>query len=137
MNTDKLKEIYSKYRLDKEDIFQLKFGNKKKYIVCRSGIEKIKAILNIEVKYTIEKVSDDHKSCIILATGCIFKIDDRGQKVPNLMAQSFGEVSPQNNTNSYSICMAEKRALSRIVLKMSGLFGMYGEDEAEEFKSNG
>ena len=39
MNTDKLKEIYSKYRLDKEDIFQLKFGNKKKYIVCRSGIE--------------------------------------------------------------------------------------------------
>ena len=34
--------------------------------------------------------------------------------------------------------MAEKRALSRVVLKAAGLYseGIFGEDEAEDFKQN-
>ena len=37
---------------------------------------------------------------------------------------------------SYPVAMAEKRALSRVVLKAAGFYalGVYGEDEAEDFK---
>jgi hypothetical protein len=46
---------------------------------------------------------------------------------------TFGEVTKANNRNAYPIAMAEKRAVSRAVLKLAGLYkeGMYGEDEME------
>tara|TARA_R100000664_G_scaffold16331_1_gene25081 strand:- start:3566 stop:3979 length:414 start_codon:yes stop_codon:yes gene_type:complete len=137
MTRDKLKEIYNKYNLDKDDIFILKFGAKQTPVIRRAGVEKIQAHLKIEVNFKIESKSDDHKSCIILATGCIFKTGERGEKIPSRMCQSYGEVSPANNTNNYPIAMAEKRALARVILKMANLFGVYSEDEAEDFKSNG
>lgn len=134
MNRETLKEIYTKYQLEKDDIFILKFGGKNKPIITRAGVEKIQAKLGIEVNYKIESKTEDHKSCIIMATGCIFKTDERGQKVPKIMAQSFGEVSPANNKNPYPIAICEKRALGRVILKMAHLFGVYSEDEAEDFK---
>ena len=137
MNRDKLKEIYTKYNLDKDDIFILKFGSKQTPVIRRAGVEKIQAHLNIEVNFKIESKSDDHKSCIILATGCIFTTGERGEKIPSRMCQSYGEVSPANNTNNYPIAMAEKRSLARVILKMANLFGVYSEDESEDFKSNG
>lgn len=137
MNTNKLKEIYKKYNLEKDDIFVLKFGGKDKPIITRAGIEKIQKILDISVNFKIEKISDDNKTCVILAQGAIMKIKDGPQgktKVPDVMAQSFGEVSPENNKSKFPICMAEKRGLARVVLKMANLAGFYSEDEAEEFK---
>ena len=46
---------------------------------------------------------------------------------------TFGESSKANNRNAYPVAMAEKRAVSRAVLKLAGLYkeGMYGEDEME------
>ena len=134
MNTNKLKEIYTKYNLEKDDIFVLKFGGKDKPIITRAGIEKIQAQLNISINYKIEKISDDHKSCIILAQGAIMKETEGKGRQPIAMAQSFGEVSPGNNKSNYPICMAEKRGMARVVLKMANLAGFYSEDEAEEFK---
>ncbi len=145
MNKETLKEIYQKYNLDKEDIFELKFGSKAKHIITRTGIEKIQAHLGIQMNYKIEKISDDFKSCVILATGAILdevNVDGqqgqppRKQKVPKIVVNSFGEASPSNNKNSYPICMAEKRGKSRVVLQISGLYqlGIYSEDEADEFK---
>ena len=134
MNRNKLKEIYTKYNLEKDDIFVLKFGGKDKPVICRAGIEKIQAQLGIKVNYKIEKLSDDHKSCIILANGSIITTDTTGKNKISNMAQSFGEVSPENNSSKYPICMAEKRALARVVLKMANLAGFYSEDESEDFK---
>jgi bifunctional DNA-binding transcriptional regulator/antitoxin component of YhaV-PrlF toxin-antitoxin module len=137
MKTDTLKDIYKKFNLAKDDIFVLKIGGRDKYIICRSGIEKIQAQLHIDVKYELKKISEDFKSCVVLGTGALMKLDKAtGQKRPVLMAQSFGECTPLNNKNSYPVCMAEKRSLSRIILKLSGLAseGIYGEDEAEDFK---
>tara|TARA_R100001443_G_scaffold113463_1_gene128204 strand:- start:3594 stop:4010 length:417 start_codon:yes stop_codon:yes gene_type:complete len=136
MNTNKLKEIYKKYNLEKDDIFVLKFGGKDKPIITRAGIEKIQAQLDISVNFKIEKISEDHKSCIILAQGAIMKEVEGPQgstRQPLAMAQSFGEVSPANNKSNFPICMAEKRGLARVVLKMANLAGFYSEDEAEEF----
>ena len=134
MNKEKLKEIYTKYNLDKEDIFVLKFGGKDKPIITRAGIEKIKNQLSAQVNYKIEKLSDDNKYCVVLSTGVLFegKIKDV-QPRPKLMVQSFGEVSPENNKSNYPICMAEKRAMGRVILKLANLTGIYSEDESEDF----
>jgi hypothetical protein len=47
--------------------------------------------------------------------------------------QTYGEVSKSNNRNQYPIAMAEKRALSRAILKLAGFYQLevYGEDELE------
>jgi len=136
MNREKLKDIYKKYNLEEEDIFILKFGNSQKPIITRSGIEKIKNKLEAQITYKIENLSTDHKCCVILATGALFEgAATSGQAPrPKLMVQSFGEVSPANNTQKYPIAIAEKRAMGRVVLKLANLYGFYSEDEAEEFK---
>jgi len=50
--------------------------------------------------------------------------------------ETYGEATPKNNKNSYTVAMAEKRAMSRIVLKLSGFYenGFFGEDESDDFK---
>lgn len=49
---------------------------------------------------------------------------------------SFGEVTPQNNKNSYPYAMAEKRAKDRVALKLLGMAGLvYSEEEADDFKT--
>jgi hypothetical protein len=48
--------------------------------------------------------------------------------------ETFGEVSKSNNRNQYPIAMAEKRALSRAVLKLAGFYqhNVYSEDELND-----
>jgi hypothetical protein len=50
--------------------------------------------------------------------------------------ETFGESAPDNTRQKYPVAMAEKRALSRVVLKLSGLYevGVFGEDESDDFK---
>lgn len=145
MNNEKIAKLYNKYNLDKEDIFELKFGSKNKHIITRTGIEKIQALLGIQMNYKVEKISDDFKSCVILASGVILEEQEiivqngqpsRKQKIPKVLVNSFGEASPFNNKNNFPIAMAEKRGKSRVVLQISGLYqlGVYSEDEADEFK---
>ena len=58
--------------------------------------------------------------------------------------QTFGSALKGNsfkdgNTNTwYVLEMAEKRAMSRAVLKLTGFYelGVFGEDEAEDFKKS-
>ena len=138
MNRDRLKEIYTQYGLEKDDIFVLKFKGKEKPIITRSGVERIQKQLSIDVNYKVEKISEDQKSCVIHAHGVILenvgKEGEPPKKIPSKMCQSFGEVSPANNTNPFPIAICEKRALARVVLKMANLIGFYSEDESEDFK---
>jgi hypothetical protein len=139
MNREQLKQTYIKYNLSKDDIFMLKFGKVKKPIIRREGIEKIQNKLGIQIKYDVQKISDDHKHVVILGTGIVFDTQTvvNGQSPkPKFLVSSFGECSPLNNNSNYPIAIAEKRAKARIVLQISGLyqFGVYSEDEAESFK---
>jgi len=125
MNTEKIKEAYNKYGLDKSDVFK----HQHYIIITRSGIEKIQAIEQIHLDYEIVKCEKDF--CVIKAHA---KKDD-------IMLQTFGSALKgdfkSGTTNSwYVVEMAEKRAMSRAVLKMTGLYelGVFGEDESEEFK---
>ena len=95
-------------------------------IMTRQGVEylqaKIKAVVTFEPVF--EWCSpNEGRYCVKAYAKC-----EIGQ------VETFGEVSKANNRNAYPIAMAEKRALSRAVLKLAGFYevGVYGEDEISE-----
>ena len=119
---ERLNNLYTKYGLGKEDVFKSPQGWT---IITRSGIDKIQANANITINYDV--VSYDLENVIIKAIG---SLEDQ-------TIESFGESSPKNTRNSYPVAMAEKRAMSRVVLKLSGFYaeGVFGEDEADDFSA--
>jgi hypothetical protein len=126
MKTDKLKEKYVKYELTKDDVFK----HQHYIIITRSGIEKIQAIENITIYFEVVKSEPNFAGVKATATkdGCTIETFGSALK---------GNTFKDGNTNTwYVLEMAEKRALSRAVLKMTGFYelGVFGEDEAEAFK---
>ena len=133
MNTknEMLRELFMANGLVKdEDTFDLKFGNRTTTIITRSGIEKIQFHNNIEVKYYVESIVPPD-FVVIKAVARIAK--------DAIVMESFGEASANNTKQSYPVAMAEKRALSRVVLKIAGFYkyGVFAEDESDDFKRKG
>jgi hypothetical protein len=128
MKKELLREKYIKYNLTTDDVFK----HQHYIIITRSGIEKIQAIENITIWYEVVKCETNFAG--VKATA---KKDD-------LTIETFGSAIKGNsfkdgNTNSwYVLEMAEKRALSRAVLKLTGFYelGVFGEDEADDFKKS-
>tara|TARA_R100001594_G_scaffold44966_1_gene77495 strand:+ start:1426 stop:1809 length:384 start_codon:yes stop_codon:yes gene_type:complete len=126
MKTDKIKEKYLFYGLEKEDIFK----HQHYLIITRSGIEKIQAKENIHINYEVVKAEPNFAAVKATAIKESNTIQTFGSA---LKGSSFKD----GNTNSYYVLeMAEKRALSRAVLKLTGFYelGVFGEDESEDFK---
>lgn len=125
-----LKKLYTDNNLEQEDIFVIELGGKKIPIIKREGIEKIQAKNQMKINFDLVYRSEDCKTAIIKASGVM------GDGKDFVSVETYGEVSPTNNTNKYPIAMAEKRALSRCVLKLSGFYalGVFGEMESEDFK---
>ena len=129
MKTEMLKEKYIKYELTKDDVFK----HQHYIIITRSGIEKIQAIEGIEIDYEVIKCEKDF---------CVVKAHAKKDKTETFI-QTFGSALKgdfkSGTTNSWYVMeMAEKRALSRAVLKLTGFYelGVFGEDEAEDFKQS-
>jgi hypothetical protein len=122
MDASKLNELYKKNGLNEKDIFKHKFYT----IISRGGIDKIQAKNKIDISYDLLHYSADNKCIIIKATA----------KAGDQIIETFGEASPSNTSNSYPVAMAEKRAMSRAVLKLTGFYelGHFGEDESDDFK---
>jgi|DEB0MinimDraft_10_1074344.scaffolds.fasta_scaffold01326_8 hypothetical protein len=122
-NKQKLNRLYSEYNLSSDDVFKHKLGFS---IITRTGIEKIQAGIGLSVRYEMVRMSDDHKFVVVKGIGTM----------DGTIVESYGEATPENNRMSYPVAMAEKRALSRVVLKAAGFYalGVYGEDEADDFK---
>mgnify|MGYP003628126270 CR=1 FL=1 len=117
-----LRRLFVENNLVQDDVFKHKFYT----IITRSGIDKIQAANNIDIKYNLIFNSDDTKCVIIKATA------QMGDKT----IETFGEAAPMNNSNGYPVAMAEKRAMSRSVLKLAGFYqlGVFSEDESDDFK---
>ena len=117
-----LRRLFIENNLVKEDVFKHKFYT----IITRAGIDKIQAANNIDIWYNLEYNSDDTKCVIIKAHA----------KMGDKEIQTFGEAAPMNNSNGYPVAMAEKRAMSRAVLKLAGFYqlGVFSEDESDDFK---
>ena len=121
-----LKELFVANGLVKgEDTHELKFGSKATTIINSTGIEKIQFHNNIDVKYYVESIVPPD-----------FIVMKAVAKKGDVVMESFGEASANNTKQSYPVAMAEKRALSRVVLKIAGFYkyGVFGEDESDDFK---
>jgi len=122
MNREKLTELYKKYNLDKSDVFK----HQHYIIITRSGIDKIQGVAGIKIKYDVIKCEPNFAVV----------------KASTEHLQTFGSALKgtgfkDGNTNSWYVMeMAEKRAMSRVVLKTCGFYelGVFGEDESEDFK---
>ena len=126
MNRDKLKELYEKYNLAKEDFFKHQHYT----IITRQGIDKIQALEQIDVHYEVIKCEPNF---------AVFKAyaQKDGKSIQTFGSALKGEGYKDGNTNSWYVAeMAEKRAMSRAVLKLTGFYelGVFGEDESETFK---
>ena len=120
-----LNELYKDNGLVKEeDTYELSFGKRSVNIITRTGIEKIQYHNNITVTFDVESI--DPEFVVVKATA----------KKGDVSVESYGEASPQNTQQKYPVAMAEKRALSRVILKITGFYkyGVFGEDESDDFK---
>ena len=147
MNKEKLKDLYLKYGLTKDDVFK----HQHYVIITRSGIEKIQGQADINVEFEAEvlerayavikattyidakKVVQTFGSAMIQVykQEVIKKKDNDGNLVDDIKQTRVG------NCNTWYVAeMAEKRALSRAVLKVTGFYelGVFGEDESDDFK---
>jgi mannose-1-phosphate guanylyltransferase len=125
MKTEKIKEKYLHYGLDKEDVFK----HQHYVIITRSGIDKIQAIENISIDY--EVINCERDFCVVKANAT--KNDTSIQTFGSALKGGFKD----GNCNTWYVMeMAEKRAMSRAVLKLTGFYelGVFGEDESENFK---
>ena len=128
MNTEKLKEKYIKYGLSTDDVFK----HQHYIIITRSGIEKIQALEQIKIWYEVVKCETNFAGVKATATKDSNTIETFGSALK-------GNTYKDGNTNSwYCLEMAEKRAMSRAVLKLTGFYelGVFSEDESEDFKKS-
>ncbi len=137
MEREVLVEMYEKYNLEPKDVFK----HQHYIIITRSGIEKIQAKEDIEIQYEIVKCEPSFAAVKASAR----KQDDSGKFADDYVEfQTFGSAlkgatHKDGNCNTwYVLEMAEKRAMSRAVLKITGLYemGVFGQDESEDFKRN-
>jgi hypothetical protein len=128
MKTDKIKEKYLHYKLDKDDVFK----HQHYVIITRSGIDKIQAMENIKIDYDV--INCEKHFCVVKANAL------KGEAAIQTFGSALkGEGFKDGNCNTWYVMeMAEKRAMSRAVLKLTGFYelGVFGEDESEDFKKS-
>ena len=128
-NRDKIADLYKKYSLTADDVYK----HKHYLIITRSGIEKIMAKEDINISYEVIKCEPN----FAVVKSVAHKIDGGNILIETFGSALKGKDFSDGNTNSWYVMeMAEKRAMSRAVLKLTGFYelGVFGEDESEEFK---
>ena len=121
-----LKRLFRENGLVKEDVYKDKRGF---VIITRTGIDKIVSKKNIMVAYEPIVMQTDW---VVMRATATMKTGHRESDVRNMM--SFGEASDSNlmgGGKKFPVAMAEKRAMSRVVLKIAGFYeqGVFGQDE--------
>ena len=121
-----LRELFVENGLVKdEDTYSLPYG-KGLTIITRNGIEKIQYNNNIQVRFEVVAMQPDFVVIKAIAT--------KG----DIVVESFGESTPKNTKQNppYHSAIAEKRGLSRVIRKITGLYkyGVMGQDESDDFK---
>jgi len=121
---DALRRLFLDNNLVEEDVYKDKRGF---VIITRTGIDKIVSKQGITVAYNVIKLDADGVVIKAVAT-----MKTKNKEVRNMM--SFGEASDANlmgGGKKFPVAMAEKRAMSRVVLKIAGFYeqGVFGQDE--------
>lgn len=129
MNKEKITELYRSFELTKDDVFK----HKHYLIITRSGVEKIQAKSNIEVQFNLEQCTPN----FAVVKAVAFKREAPDVRVETYGSALKGTTYSEGSTNSWYVTeLAEKRSLSRAILKLVGAYqlGIFGEDESDEFK---
>tara|TARA_R110002020_G_scaffold162915_1_gene348810 strand:- start:4233 stop:4745 length:513 start_codon:yes stop_codon:yes gene_type:complete len=123
--TEALRRLFKENNLVEEDVYKDKRGF---VIITRSGIDKIVSKNKITVAYEVITLDMEKGFCVLRAAASMLV----GKEQRNMM--SFGEASDSNlmgGGKKFPVAMAEKRAMSRVVLKITGFYeqGVFGQDE--------
>tara|TARA_R100000655_G_scaffold3833_4_gene12725 strand:+ start:155 stop:541 length:387 start_codon:yes stop_codon:yes gene_type:complete len=118
-----VKQLFQENDLSKTDIHIDKTRNF--VIITRAGIEKIQAKNNLKCIYEVVKCEKD----FVVIKCNVFQGDKK-------MVETFASASPETSYSKYYVEMAEKRAMSRGILKSMNYYqhGIFGEDELNEKK---
>lgn len=116
---EELTKLIKKYSLSADDVYVHDTEGFK--IIKRRGYKKIQRLLNINITFELAHASG--KEAVVIATG--------GRKTE--IRSTFGEASPDNNSFEYPVSVAQKRAESRVIIELAGLYegGWLGEDEID------
>ena len=121
---DALRRLFLENNLVEEDVYKDKRGF---VIITRTGIDKIVSKQGITVAYEVIKLDADG---VVLKA--VAQMKTKNKDVRSMM--SFGEAADANlmgGAKKFPVAMAEKRAMSRVVLKIAGFYeqGVFGQDE--------
>ena len=123
-----MNRLFKENSLLEEDVFKHQHFT----IITRAGIQKIQANNNISITYEVIECSKNY--CVVKAIAT-----SKDQTIETFGSALKGNNYKEGNTNSWYVMeIAEKRALSRSILTICGLyqFGIFGEDESESFKKS-
>jgi len=124
-NREKIAKLYKKYDLTPDEVFKHQHYT----IITRAGIDKIQGIEQIKINY--EVIDCRPEFAVVKANA-----DKEGASIETFGSALKGDYKTGNCNTWYVMEMAEKRAMSRAVLKLTGFYelGVFGEDESEDFK---
>ncbi len=124
-NREKIAKLYKKYDLTPDEVFKHQHYT----IITRAGIDKIQGVEQIRIHYDVVECKPE------------FAVVKANAEKQDTTIQTFGSALKgdykSGNCNTWYVMeMAEKRAMSRAVLKLTGFYelGVFGEDESEDFK---
>tara|TARA_R110002020_G_scaffold225959_3_gene436289 strand:- start:1752 stop:2396 length:645 start_codon:yes stop_codon:yes gene_type:complete len=135
---EKLRRLFIENGLSEEDVYKDPRGFA---TIKREGIDKIVAKQNIQVAYEpikmereIDPETQKVRVWVVQRVTASMKTGKGEQDIRNIM--TFGEASDDNlvgGGKKFPVAMAEKRGMSRAVLKICGLYaeGIKGEDEMD------
>tara|TARA_R110001592_G_scaffold79084_2_gene236899 strand:+ start:10897 stop:11295 length:399 start_codon:yes stop_codon:yes gene_type:complete len=123
-----MNRLFKENGLLNEDVFKHQHFT----IITRAGIQKIQANNNISITYDVIECSKNY--CVVKAIAT-----SKDQSIETFGSALKGDTYKEGNTNSWYVMeIAEKRALSRSILTICGLYqlGIFGEDESDSFKKS-
>ena len=122
----KIKELAEKYELANDDFWKHKQSGK--WILTHDAC----TIISHKEEIKLESFDSLYQS----DNECRFLI---GMSKDGRIVKSVGEAGKSNCTSKYLGCMAEKRGRDRCVLKLINAYeyGIYSEEESDDFKSQG
>lgn len=127
---DILNRLFIENNLTSEDVF----SHQHYKIITRAGIDKIQSNLNIRIQYEVIKC--DPNFAVVKAKAQLNE-NNEYTIIETFGSALKGDTFKDGNTNTWYVMeMAEKRAMSRAVLKLAGFYslGVFGEDESDSFK---
>ena len=129
---DALRRLFTQNGLVEEDVHKDPRGF---VFIKRSGVDKIVRKQGITIAYEVIKL-DLEKDNIDVVLKAVASMKGKNGDAINMM--SFGEASNANlmgGAKNFPVAMAEKRAMARVVLKMTGFYEqdkVFGEGEFAE-----